>query len=217
MKKKQMKKTITVIVAFLLAVVLSVLGLGGNENAVQSSSGPNSGTSSLISSTAPHTSVAPPSSAGSSTVSSMQEVTSSTQSSTPASKVETSSEAGTSSTEESRLDEAGYYYSKEDVALYLYTYKHLPQNFITKGEAQKLGWEGGSVERFAPDCAIGGDVFGNREGLLPKAKGRTYYECDIDTNGKNSRGAKRIVFSNDGLIYYTDDHYETFTLLYKEE
>ena len=65
--------------------------------------------------------------------------------------------------------------------------------------------------------AIGGDKFGNREGLLPKKNGRQYYECDIDTVGKSSRGAKRIVFSDDGLIYYTDDHYESFTLLYGEE
>ena len=73
------------------------------------------------------------------------------------------------------------------------------------------------MEKYAPGHAIGGDAFGNREGLLPKAEGRIYYECDIDTNGANSQGAKRIVFSNDGLIYYTDDHYESFTLLYGEE
>ena len=73
------------------------------------------------------------------------------------------------------------------------------------------------MERYAPGCAIGGDVFGNREGILPKEKGRTYYECDIDTNGQNSRGAKRLVFSDDGLIYYTEDHYESFTLLYGED
>mgnify|MGYP006328876335 CR=1 FL=1 len=53
--------------------------------------------------------------------------------------------------------------------------------------------------------------------LLPEAKGRTYTECDIDTLGASKRGAKRIVFSNDGLIYYTDDHYESFELLYGEE
>jgi hypothetical protein len=115
------------------------------------------------------------------------------------------------------IDEDGWYYSSEDVSLYLYTYGRLPENFITKDEARELGWEGGSVEKYAPGYAIGGDKFGNREGLLPKASGRAYYECDIDTNGANSRGAKRIVFSNDGLIYYTDDHYESFTLLYGEE
>ena len=115
------------------------------------------------------------------------------------------------------IDEDGWYYSKEEVSLYLYTYGKLPENFITKSEAQDLGWSGGSVEHYKEGAAIGGDKFGNREGILPKKSGRQYYECDIDTNGENSRGAKRIVFSNDGLIYYTEDHYETFTLLYGEE
>ena len=111
----------------------------------------------------------------------------------------------------------GWYYSKEDVALYLQLYGRLPDNFLTKDEARDLGWEGGSVENYAPGYAIGGDRFGNREGLLPEAEGRVYYECDIDTDGASSRGAKRIVFSNDGLIYYTEDHYESFELLYGEE
>ena len=115
------------------------------------------------------------------------------------------------------IAEAGWYYSAEDVALYLHTYGHLPENFITKSEARELGWEGGSVEGFKPGFAIGGDRFGNREGLLPDAPGRKYYECDIGTDGGKSRGAKRIVYSNDGLIYYTEDHYESFTLLYGEE
>ena len=112
------------------------------------------------------------------------------------------------------LDEDGTYNSAEDVSLYLYTYDHLPDNYITKNEARDLGWTGGSVEQVAPGCAIGGDRFGNREGILPKAEGRQYYECDIDTIGETSRGAKRIVWSDDGLIYYTEDHYERFTLLY---
>ena len=120
-------------------------------------------------------------------------------------------------TPEPVIDEDGWYYSKEDVALYIYTYGKLPENFITKNEARDLGWEGGSVERYKEGAAIGGDKFGNYEGLLPKKSGRKYYECDIDTNGKSSRGAKRIIFSNDGLIYYTDDHYESFELLYGEE
>lgn len=115
------------------------------------------------------------------------------------------------------LDEDGTYNSKEDVSLYLHLYDHLPENYITKNEARDLGWSGGSVEVYAPGCAIGGDRFGNREGLLPSEKGRTYYECDIDTIGETSRGAKRIIFSSDGLIYYTEDHYESFTLLYGEE
>ena len=112
------------------------------------------------------------------------------------------------------LDENGSYDSVQDVALYLRLYGELPDNYITKDEAEDLGWSGGSVERYAPGKAIGGDRFGNREGLLPKANGRTWTECDIDTLGANSRGAKRLVFSNDGLIYYTDDHYESFQRIY---
>lgn len=115
-----------------------------------------------------------------------------------------------------KLDENGYYYSKEDVALYINTYGHLPKNFITKKAAQNMGWSGGSLEPYAPGCCIGGSHFGNYEGILPEANGRSYTECDIDTQGKSSRGAKRIVFSNDGLVFYTDDHYETFELLYGE-
>ena len=115
------------------------------------------------------------------------------------------------------LDPDGWYYSAEEVAMYLITYGELPSNFITKNEAKELGWEGGSVQKYKEGAAIGGDKFGNREGLLPKASGRQYYECDIDTDGKNSRGAKRLVYSNDGLIYYTEDHYETFILIYGEE
>ncbi len=115
------------------------------------------------------------------------------------------------------LDENGSYDSKEDVALYIHTYGELPDNYNTQDEAEDLGWNGGSVERYAPGMCIGGDTFGNREGLLPEEKGRVWTECDIDTLGENSRGAKRIVYSNDGLIYYTDDHYENFELLYDGE
>ena len=115
------------------------------------------------------------------------------------------------------LPEDGVYTTKEDVALYIYTYGRLPDNFITKKEAQNLGWPGGDLEPYAPGMCIGGNRFGNYEGLLPEAKGRTYTECDIDTLGARSRGAKRIVFSNDGLIYYTEDHYESFELLYGDE
>jgi len=115
------------------------------------------------------------------------------------------------------IDENGSYTTKEDVALYIHTYGRLPDNFITKKEAEKLGWPGGDLRPYAPGKCIGGDRFGNYEGLLPEKKGRTYKECDIDTLDAAKRGAKRIVFSNDGLIYYTGDHYKTFELLYGEE
>lgn len=113
------------------------------------------------------------------------------------------------------LDPDGWYYSKEEVALYIHTYGCLPDNFVTKAEAEDAGWSGGSVEKYIPGAAIGGNRFGNREGLLPDAPGRTWTECDINTNGASGRGAERIVFSNDGLIYYTSDHYESFEALYE--
>lgn len=117
----------------------------------------------------------------------------------------------------SKLPKNGIYTNARDVARYIHEYGKLPGNFITKNEARALGWEGGSVEKYAPGKCIGGDRFGNYEELLPTKQGRTYKECDIDTLGKDSRGVKRIVFSNDGLIFYTDDHYESFVKLYDEK
>lgn len=119
--------------------------------------------------------------------------------------------------DEPELPEDGVYSSKEDVAKYIHLYGHLPSNYITKKEAEALGWSGGSLEPYAPGKCIGGNRFGNYEGLLPKKDGRVYTECDIDTLGADKRGAKRIVFSNDGLVYYTEDHYESFELLYGDE
>ena len=116
------------------------------------------------------------------------------------------------------IDEDGWYDDKENVALYIHTYGKLPPNYVTKYDAEDLyGWTGGALDKYEKGMAIGGSKFGNYEGILPKKSGRQYYECDIDTVGTNSRGAKRIVYSNDGLVYYTDDHYETFELLYGEE
>lgn len=113
-------------------------------------------------------------------------------------------------------DENGAYTTKEDVALYLITYGRLPENFITKSEARALGWNGGGLDGFDYGKCIGGDRFGNNEGLLPETGGRNYFECDIDTLHQSERGAERIVYSDDGLIYYTGDHYESFELLYGE-
>lgn len=116
------------------------------------------------------------------------------------------------------IDEDGHYTSKEEVALYLYTYGKLPSNFITKKEAENLGWkkkdgEAGQLHVVAPGMSIGGSSFGNYEGLLPEKKGRKYFECDINYI-KGNRGAERLVYSNDGLIFYTGDHYESFEQLY---
>ena len=86
-------------------------------------------------------------------------------------------------------------------------YGHLPSNYITKKQAQALGWQGGSLEPYAPGCSIGGDRFGNYEGTLPDG---SYHECDLNTREADKRGAERLVYADDGRIYYTADHYETF-------
>lgn len=101
------------------------------------------------------------------------------------------------------------YTGKEEVAAYLAKHGRLPDNFITKSQAKSYGWKSGRrLEDYAPGMCIGGDRFYNKEGLLPSSG--TYYECDIDTLGQKNRGAKRIVFSSDGRIYYTSDHYASF-------
>lgn len=106
----------------------------------------------------------------------------------------------------------------QGIADYIFKYGKLPDNFITKKEAQALGWDSSYnyVGDVAPGKSIGGDRFGNYEGLLPSKKGRTWYEADCYYEGKK-RNAYRILFSNDGLVYYTDDHYETFTQMFPSD
>lgn len=117
--------------------------------------------------------------------------------------------------EKPSVEKDGSYTTPEDVAEYIHTFGTLPKNFITKSEAKALGWDSskGNLWDVAEGKSIGGDYFGNYEGLLPKADGRKYTECDVNYSG-GYRGAERIIFSNDGLIYYTNDHYQTFTQLF---
>lgn len=112
------------------------------------------------------------------------------------------------------VEEGEYYYDLENVVLYLEYYGELPDNYITKNEARSLGWEGGTPERYLPGAAIGGDTFGNREGRLPDGD---YTECDLNTDGADSRGAERLVFSDDGRYYHTEDHYNSFTQVWVED
>ncbi len=116
---------------------------------------------------------------------------------------------------ETAIDENGTYTDPYQVAEYIHTYNKLPSNFITKKVAAELGWqsEKGNLWEVTDKMSIGGDKFGNREGLLPKKEDRIYYECDVNYEG-GYRGAERIVFSNDGLVFYTDNHYESFSQLY---
>lgn len=129
----------------------------------------------------------------------------------PATPSPTTSESSGTST----LDEQGSYSSPEDVALYIHSYGHLPHNYISKTKARKAGWVAneGNLWDVLPGMSIGGSEFYNDEGLLPDAPGRSWTECDVNYQG-GYRGAERLVFSSDGLIFYTDDHYKTFTQLY---
>ena len=126
-----------------------------------------------------------------------------------------SEQSGGSRESDLSVEEDGTYNSRDEVALYIHTYGKLPQNYITKREAEALGWSStlGNLWEVAPGMSIGGSRFGNYEGLLPHKYGRHYYECDIDYNG-GRRNAKRIVYSDDGLVFYTEDHYQTFEKLY---
>lgn len=115
---------------------------------------------------------------------------------------------------EDTVEEDGVYTTPAMVAAYIHIFNKLPSNYITKKEAQQLGWNSSKnyISDVAPGKSIGGDNFGNREGLLPKGK---YKECDINyKSGK--RNAERIIYNTDGDIYYTDDHYNSFTKLYGE-
>ena len=102
------------------------------------------------------------------------------------------------------IDEDGIYDSKEEVGLYIHLYGKLPKNYYPKSQFNKN-------DRY--QCC-GGDRFYNKEGLLPS--GEIYYECDIDTYGITSRGAKRLVWTKSGIVYYTGDHYGSFIQLYGE-
>lgn len=88
---------------------------------------------------------------------------------------------------------------------------HLPrERYLDKDAAEKAGWRpGADLCRVAPGKAIGGDRFSNREGRLPNAANRRWTEADLDYSC-GRRNAKRLVFSNDRLIFVTIDHYESF-------
>jgi hypothetical protein len=105
----------------------------------------------------------------------------------------------------------------QQIVNYLDEFGELPENFITKREAQALGWDSyyNYLGEVAPGKSIGGDHYGNYERKLPTKKGRTWRECDVNYKGEK-RGAERLVFSSDGLYYYTNDHYKTFIQMFPE-
>ena len=116
---------------------------------------------------------------------------------------------------QSHVVKGGEYTSTQQVAEYIHIYGELPSNFITKNEARKLGWnpKKGNLWEVTDHKSIGGDIFTNRQKVLPHVKGRIWHECDVNYQG-GYRQTDRLVYSNDGLIYFTNDHYRTFTQLY---
>ena len=180
-----MKKLARAITLFAIAAVLA-LAFGGCTGTAGSSSSASAASSS------------PPSS-------------SSVQASSSAAGMASSSSSAASTS----VTESGEYSDKESVALYIHLYGHLPGNYISKTKARKAGWVNteGNLWDVLPGMSIGGSEFYNDEGKLPEAQGRRWTECDIDYQG-GYRNEKRIVFSNDGLVFYTGDHYNTFEQLY---
>lgn len=115
------------------------------------------------------------------------------------------------------VEESGLYTTRDSVAAYLCKFDKLPSNYVDKNEGKSLyeSKTGNTFEKwnFNPwttlGVMIGGDVFDNREVLLPNG---SYREADVDYSAKN-RGTKRLIYQSDCVIYYTADHYETFNKL----
>ena len=130
---------------------------------------------------------------------------------TPA--AQTAPTAAPEAPEEALPEESGSYLEVDDVAYYLHTYGHLPDNYMTKSEASDAGWVSyrGNLWEVSYGSSIGGDRCWNGDGQLPK--GEKYYEADVNYDG-GYRGSERIVYTDDGDIWYTDDHYESFEKLY---
>jgi ribonuclease len=102
--------------------------------------------------------------------------------------------------------------TKEAVVVpYVKQFHRLPRCYITKKYARKRGWDPakGNLCEVLPGRAIGGDRFTNREGRLPEKPRRKWYEADLNYNCAH-RNADRLLFSNDGLVFVTKDHYKTF-------
>ena len=120
------------------------------------------------------------------------------------------SQTSTSEAAEAAVTEDGSYTTKDEVAVYLHTYGKLPSNYMTTEAAKALGWDGESdLWEVQEGISIGGDEYGNHAGLLPTADGRSWKQCDIGYSG-GARGPERLVYSNDGLIYYSPDRFTTF-------
>ena len=99
----------------------------------------------------------------------------------------------------------------DGVDLYVALHGVLPNHYLTQAEAKKAGWNKllGNLAEVLPGRMIGGDVFENRKHKLPESPGRIWYEADFDYDG-GYRNNCRLLYSNDGLLFVTYDHYMTF-------
>lgn len=113
------------------------------------------------------------------------------------------------------LDEDGVYTAKDEVAFYIDTYQKLPSNYITEQEAVEMGWDpvNGDLSKIAPGMSIGGDPYENENKMLPEKEGRHFYICDVEYE-QGARNDQRIIYSDDGLVFYTEDYCKTFVQLY---
>ncbi|MCI3936917.1 ribonuclease N [Chryseobacterium aahli] len=121
-------------------------------------------------------------------------------------KTENASKASKSQSDRQSIDEL----TKENTVINYVKQNHqLPDYYITKNEAKKAGWNPsqGNLCEVLPEKAIGGDYFGNREGKLPK--GVKYFEADVNYSCGNRNG-DRIVFTKNGEVYLTKNHYKSF-------
>lgn len=117
--------------------------------------------------------------------------------------------------QKTKLEKDGTYTDKDDVIRYIHEYGHLPSNYITKKEARDLGWSDGAdnLSEVAPGKNIGGDEYGNSDKMLPEEEGRVFYECDVNVE-PGERGEEKVIYTNDGQIFYTGDNMETFEQVY---
>ncbi len=97
------------------------------------------------------------------------------------------------------------------VARWVQQHQRLPDFYLTKNEARRQGWNPsqGNLCDVLPGRAIGGDRFGNREKRLPMQTGRVWFEADVNYHCGH-RDADRLLYSSDGLIFLTTDHYRSF-------
>ncbi len=104
---------------------------------------------------------------------------------------------------------------QQRVASYLHQHQRLPAWYLTKSEARRQGWEPGkgNLCQILPGRAIGGDRFSNREKVLPEKQGRRWFEADVNYDC-GRRGSDRMLYSSDGLIYVTSDHYRNVKQVY---